>query len=614
MKVRQRFFWFNEAHDRPLPERAIVVDGFAGGGGASLGLHRAIGRSPDVAINHDQAAIAMHMSNHPETKHYCENIWDVDPREVCEGRPVAAAWFSPDCTHFSRARGEKPVSKNIRGLAGVVVRWARLVKPDVIFIENVDEFQTWGPVDETTNQPVKEKAGTLFLQWVRSLRRCGYRVEWRSLTASDYGTPTTRRRLFIVARRDGRPIVWPEPTHGGPRQIQRDLDERGRCNRRPWRTAAEIVDWSIPCPSIFLSPAEARAVGCRRPLAEKTLRRIAEGIRRYVIEAADPFIVRVNHGSQHFRGQSLNRPLGTVTTSNGYGLVTPFLSSAAYSRSTGRGKYIYDPREPVRTVTTSNDKIVVVPQLMSYYGERPGQRGRGRLIDSPVPTVTTENRFALVAAFVAKHFGGMVGKEARHPFPTVTTRGTQNQIVAAHVTKMNFGVKPCTGVDEPLHTIVTAKTHALTTSHLLKLRGTSRAGGPLDRPVDTLTAGGNHFAEVRAFLMSYYGNGSSTSPRRPVPTITTRDRLALGIVLVGGEPYQIVDVGMRMLTPRELFNAQGFPSDYAIDVGLNGKPATKSEQVARCGNSVCPQVVAALVAANRPESLSRRPTRREVAA
>lgn len=649
MKVRQKFFWFNDAHDKPLPRRAIFVDGFAGGGGASVGIERALGRQVDVAINHDKAAIAMHMANHPKTKHYCENIWTVDPVAACEGRQVQGAWFSPDCTHFSKARGKKPVRKTIRGLAWVVVRWAELVKPRVMFIENVEEFLTWGPVDRKTGKPIKEKAGVTLQLWVWKLRELGYEVEWRVLQASDFGAPTTRKRLFIVCRCDGKPIVWPEPTHGGPKQIAKDLRTRGHSRRRPWATAAEIIDWSIPCPSIFLTPAEAKREGCIRPLADKTLKRIAEGIRRYVIETSDPFIVRTNHGGDHFRGQSIRQPLGTMVQSQEYAVVdpvitpfttgcggragqsppssiasplntvtakadrvlvspslAPFITSSAYSKSSGRGKYIYGMDEPIRTLTSTNDKVLVAPLvsrmygasvgssiespigtttmenktalvapiLSTYYGPRPGDGGhRGRTLDFPLATQGTENRFALVSAFIAKHFGGMVGIPADRPFPTVTTIGTQNQLVSACLIKNNHGEKQWFGANEPCRTIVAQGTHhAVVTARM---------------------------EQVRAFLFRYFGSGGQWSPlTAPCPTITTKDRLALGIVRIQDDLWQIVDIGMRMLTPRELFRAQGFPSNYTIDVGLNGKPATKSEQVARCGNSVSPHPAEALVRAN----------------
>ncbi|MCA8989322.1 MAG: DNA cytosine methyltransferase [Planctomycetaceae bacterium] len=562
MKVLQKRFWFNEPHDYPLPQHEIIVDGFAGGGGASVGLEAAFGRNVDVAINHNPAAIAMHMANHPQTKHYCENIWDVDPLEVTEGRPVKAAWFSPDCTHFSKARGEKPVKKNIRGLAWVVVKWVELTNPESFFVENVEEFQTWGPVDRKTNQPIKEKAGVTFQLWLWKLRELGYNVEYRVLRACDYGTPTTRKRLFIIGRRDGKKINWPAPTHGSPETIRKELKQNRRSNLRPWRTAAEIIDWSIPCPSIFLTPEEAKAQGCRRPLAEKTLARIAEGIRRYVIESQNPFIVRVNHGGDHYRGQSVDAPLGTITQKNGYGVVTPYLLQLQQGGKTNRID------EPHRTITASRKdcNLIVTPCISRMFGQ-----GVGTPVDQPLGTVTSENKSALVSAFLVKHFGGVVGVPASTPFPTITTVGTQNQIVTATMVQTGYGER----------------------------NGQSPRCLDIQKPLGTVVAGACKFAEVRAFLMKYYGSGTNShSVDRPLSTITTKDRLCLGIVVIAGEPYQIVDIGMRMLTPRELFRAQGFPDEYEIMTGINGKPATKSEQVARCGNSVCPQVVEAIVRAN----------------
>lgn len=554
MEVRQKSFWLDDAHRDPLPlDRPVVVDGFAGGGGASWGIQMALGRGPDVAINHDRDAIAMHMANHPDTRHYCENIYDVSPDEVCEGRVIGAAWFSPDCTHFSRARGAKPVKKEIRGLAGAIIPWAemdRRYRPRVIFVENVSEFQTWGPIDEQTNQPIKERAGEYFREWVQQLRDLGYEVDWRELVASDYGAPTTRKRLFIIARCDGRSIVWPAPTHGSPAKVAKHPQ------LQTWRTAAEIIDWSIPCPSIFLTKEEAKREGCIRPLADKTLARIAEGIRRYVIETSSPFIVRVNHGSDHWRGQPL--------------------ASTANQGTTGRAPYCWDAQEPVRTLTTTGDKVVVAPMLSRMFGASVGSA-----IDSPVGTATAKNKTALVAAFIAKHYGGVTGVPAETPFPTITAVGTQNQLVAATLIKNNHGDKQAFDVDEPLRTVM---------------------------------AGANHHAvvqarmqQVRAFLFRYFGSGGQwSSCESPTPTITAKDRLALGIVLVDGEPFQIIDIGMRMLTPRELFSAQGFPSTYVIDRGEDGRPLTKSAQVARCGNSVPPPFAEALVRANCPEMCARR--------
>lgn len=543
MKVRQRYFWFKDAHDSPLPDHEIFVDGFAGGGGASVGIARAIGRDPDVAINHDKNAIAMHMANHTRTKHYCENIWDVDPVAVCEGRPVRGAWFSPDCTHFSKSRGAKPVRKNIRGLAWVVIKWAELARPDVIFVENVEEFKTWGPVDRHTNMPVKDKAGVTFELWLWKLRELGYEVENRELVASDYGAPTTRKRLFVIARRDGQPIVWPEPTHGGPKQIAKDHKAKGFSRRRPWRTAAEIIDWSIPCTSIFLSREEGRSVGCNRPLADKTMARIAAGIRRYVIETPTPFVVEAS-------GFVASTLMSYYGPKNGY---------------EGRGR---DLRDPLPTQPTENRFA-----LLSAFCQRHFGRGVGHVMPAPVATQTQQNKSSLVTAFLAKLFGGVVGVDCRRPWPTITSIPTQNQIVAATLIKNNHGDKQWFDLREPLRTIVAQGTHhACVTCRIEPVRG---------------------------FLFKYYGSGGQwNSLAEPCPTITVRDRLALGIVLVGGEPYQIVDIGMRMLSPRELFNAQGFPSDYAIDTSYDGRPVSKSSQVARCGNSVCPDVAEALVRAN----------------
>ncbi|WP_010498581.1 DNA cytosine methyltransferase [Paenibacillus elgii] len=496
--------------------REIIVDNFAGGGGASTGIEMATGRSVDIAINHDPAAIAMHQANHHETEHYCESVWDVDPRKVTNGKPVGLCWLSPDCKHFSKAKGGKPVEKKIRGLAWVALRWAATVRPRVIMLENVEEFTTWGPLTPDGYPDPKQK-GRTFRSFVNALRRQGYAVDWRELRACDYGAPTIRKRLFMVARRDGRPIVWPEPTHGAP-----DSPGVKEGRLKPWRTAAEIIDWSIPCPSIFERS---------KPLAENTLRRIARGIERFVINNPRPFIVRVNYsGSNHHYTDSIDEPFKTVTSKNGWGLVSPTLIEVGY-------------------------------------GEGPGQSPRVPGVHKPLGTVVAGGRkHALVAAFIAKHYGGMTGVEADTPFPTITMRGTQNQLV---------------------------------TSHLIKMRGTN-IGQSIEEPLQTVTAGGNHFGEVRAFLLKYYGsadNGQTLG--EPLHTVTTKDRF--GLVTIEGTEYQIVDIGMRMLEPHELFAAQGFPPEYIIDRDADGKKYPKSAQVARCGNSVPPPFAEALVRANLPE-------------
>ena len=472
----------------------LVIDCFAGGGGASTGIEAAMGRPIDLAINHDPAAIAMHLVNHPDTKHIIEDIFVVDPVAETQGRPVGLAWFSPDCTHHSRAKGGKPRKKKIRGLAWVVIRWAKKVKPRVILLENVCEFAEWGPLDEN-DQPCKRRKGMTFRQWVGRLRGLGYKVEYKELVAADYGVPTIRKRLYLVARCDGEPIVWPEPTHGP-----------GRAN--PYRTAAECIDWSIPCPSIF---------DRKKPLVENTLRRIAKGLKRYVIEAKEPFIVAIDN------------------------------------KSSGAGP-VYSAGKPLRTIVTENRFALVEPYLSKYHGIK-NQEDRCQQVVEPIKTLDTQNRFALVEAFLVKHFGGAVGKEIDYPFPTITARGTQNQITTAFLTKYY----------------------------------NTNIGSDMRKPVPTVTATGLHIGEVRAFLVKYYNNNAGQSLNKPMHTITSKHRL--GLVTVAGEDYQIVDIGMRMLQPRELARAQGFPDSYYLT-------GSKTNQVRMIGNSVCPKMAKVIAQAN----------------
>jgi DNA (cytosine-5)-methyltransferase 1 len=550
----------------------IVVDNFAGGGGASTGIEMALGRSVDIAINHDPAAIAMHRANHPETKHYCESVWDVDPREVTEGKPVGLAWFSPDCKHFSKAKGGKPVEKSIRGLAWVAVRWAATVKPRIIMLENVEEFTTWGPITPD-GYPDKRQKGRTFRSFVNALKRLGYKVDWRELRACDYGAPTIRKRLFMIARCDGRPIVWPEPTHGAP-----DSPEVLAGKRKPWKTAADIIDWSIPCPSIFETPEEIKekfGVRVVRPLADNTERRIARGLKRFVIDntkpfvVAEPFVIKVNHQGEHFRGQSTMEPFQTITAKNGWGIVTPYIARIGQT-GFGGDRLQYEMAKPLTTITTKAEHLLVSPTLIEIgYGEGPGQAPRAPGLHKPLGTVVAGGKkHALVSAFIARHFGESVGSHINDPIGTVTAGG---------------GGKS-----------------ALVTSHLVKMRGTCQDGQPVTEPIPTITAGGKHVGEVRTFLLKYYGsadNGQSLDD--PLHTITTKDRF--GLVTIEGVDYEIVDVGMRMLKPRELFGANGFPEDYIIDVDADGNKYSESDQVARCGNSVPPPFAKALVKANAPE-------------
>ncbi|MFD3261888.1 DNA cytosine methyltransferase [Paenibacillus lentus] len=567
--------------------REIIVDNFAGGGGASTGIELATGRSVDIAINHDPAAISMHRVNHPETKHYREDVWGVDPREVTGGRPVGLAWFSPDCTHHSIARGGKPREKNIRGLAWVAVRWAATVQPRVIIIENVEEFVSWGPLDKD-GYPIKEQAGRTFNTFINAMRRQGYKAEWRELRACDYGAPTIRKRLFIILRRDGRPIVWPEPTHGAP-----DSPEVISGKRKPWRTAAEIIDWSIPCPSIFER---------KKPLAENTQRRIARGLQRFILDNPNPFIapfvVKVNHHGEQFRGQPIDEPLQTVTAKNGWGIVTPILgvNTTGHPGST--------PTEPLRTVTTGGHHMLVSPTMIQMgYTEREGQAPRVLDLEKPLGTITAQgNKFALATAFLAKHYGGNYtgpGTDLEDPLSTITTVD-HNALVTAHIAR-HFGESVGSPLDDPIGTVTAGGggKSALVTSHLIKMRGTN-IGHAATEPVHTTTAGGLHIGEVRAFLLKYYGSADNGQELNdPLHTITTKDRF--GLVTIHGVDYQIVDIGMRMLEPHELFAAQGFPSNYIIDVDADGKKYSKSAQVARCGNAVPPPFAEALVRANLPE-------------
>jgi DNA (cytosine-5)-methyltransferase 1 len=497
----------------------IIVDSFAGGGGASTGIALALGREVDAAINHDPEALALHAANHPTARHYVQNIWQVDPREVVRelgGRPVGLAWFSPDCKHFSKAKGGKPVEKHIRDLAWVVVHWAKLVRPRIIFLENVEEFRDWGPLIETEDgkmMPCPDRKGLTFRRWVKELKKLGYKVEHRELRASQYRTPTIRKRLFLVARRDGLPIVWPAPTHG-PGLI-------------PYRTAAECIDWSIPCPSIFTR---------QRPLAEATLRRIARGVMRYVVNAGDPFIVPITH-------------VGDERT---YGI-----------------------REPLRTITTAHrgEQALVAPYLVPRYGERPGQEPRCMPIDQPISTIVpTANGAQLVAAFLAQHNTGMVGHRPDKPLSTIVGKGCTQAVVAAHITKFR-GTSTGSAIDEPLHTVT--------------------ANSFNKRP-----GGGSTHGLVSAFLTKYYGQDQDQGVDEPLHTATAKARFGLVTVTIAGTEYVIVDIGMRMLTPRELFRAQGFPDSYVIDPEYNGKPLTKTAQIRMCGNSVCPPVAEAIVRAN----------------
>lgn len=550
----------------------IIVDNFAGGGGASTGIEMALGRSPDVAINHDPVALAMHEVNHPETKHLVNSIYAVDPREATDGRPVGAAWFSPDCKHHSKAKGGKPVEKNIRDLAWVVVHWAELVRPRVIFLENVEEFRDWGPL-RADNRPCPERRGQTFDKWAHRLRRLGYKIEWRILRACDYGAPTIRKRLFLVARCDGRPIVWPEPTHGAP-----DSEGAQSGDLKPWRTAAEIIDWSLPCPSIFDTSEEIKEkFGLRavRPLKDNTLKRIARGVMKYVIEAKEPFIVGVGGRMGQSPERPVSRPTQTLTTKADSCIVFPtFAPFSTQGQHGGKNRPIDAPHHTI-TASQKDQNAIVVPTLVQTgYGERPDQAPRVPGLEKPLGTlVAGGGKHALVSAFLAQHNAGPrmannAGRAATDPLSTLTTRGTQQQAVAVH---------------------------------LMNMHGSTRRRVSIEVPHPTLTAGGQHSAVIGAFLQKYYGAGTGQTAGDPLHTLGTRDTFGLVTVEIDGTTYAIADIGMRMLTPREQFRAQSFPDSYEIETGPGGRCFTKTEQTRMCGNSVPPVMAEALVSANVPE-------------
>ena len=547
--------------------KELIVDNFAGGGGASTGISMATGRSVDIAINHDPDAIAMHKANHPTTKHYCENVWDVDPKEACGDKPVALAWFSPDCTHFSRAKGGKPVDKNIRGLAWVTLRWAYMVRPRVIMLENVPEIRTWGPLG-ANNRPIKERMGETFEGFIQALtsgiqkthpafgemcstlgidqssdmaqaleRGLGYDVEYRILRSCDYGAPTTRTRFYLIARCDGRKIVWAEPTHA-----PKDSEAVKNGEKLPYRTAAECIDWSIPAKSIFER---------EKPLAENTLRRIAKGIQKFVVENPEPYIISDDNDGK---------------TANEHGVITPTIM-CNNTRNVGA-----NVESPVPTVTTGNRNYLVAPTLIQYHSEQNDSEVRGQKLSEPIMTVDTNPWYALSCAYIMKNYaGGYTGSGS--------------------------------AADKPLDTVTAVDHNSLVTAHIMTMRR-NMDGQNVDEPLSTISCSGAHHAEVQAFLVKYFSTGTAKSVNEPLDTITTKDRFA--VVTIHGEDYIITDIKMRMLQPRELFNAQGFPKDYIIDKDDRGKPYPKSKQVARCGNAVTPPVPAALVRANLPDMCEKK--------
>ncbi|HDK6402111.1 TPA: DNA cytosine methyltransferase [Klebsiella variicola] len=657
-----------------MRESEIIVDNFAGGGGASTGIEMAIGRSVDIAINHDPNAVAMHTTNHPDTLHYCESVYEVRPKVATAGRRVGLAWFSPDCRHFSKAKGAKPVEKAIRGLAWVTLRWGLDVDPRVMMLENVEEFKTWGPLLAAEMRPDPARVGETFQAFVgmlttgipanhpalaecceflnisldsddatRLVNGLGYTVEYRELRACDYGAPTIRKRFFMVMRRDGKPIVWPEATHGDPKSsaVQSGI-------LAPWRTAAECIDWTIPAPSIF---------DRKKPLAVNTLKRIARGIQRFVIDSASPFIVKCNHTSNRtsydcFRGQAITDPLQTITKTHGYAIAVPHLTKF---RTSATGQPV---TEPVPTVTAGTSKRpggnghalgIVEADLATFLAGNGGSeyQAKPRPLDKPAHTILKESRSCVVAPVIARQFGASIGHRADEPSATITAGGGgKSQLVTSTLIQMGYGERPGqeprvlqlekplgtvtaagnkfavtsaflakhyggnytgpgVGLDEPAHSVTTVDHHAVVASHLVKLRGTCRDGQPTDEPMPTITAGGQHVGEVETTLaVEHYDEQRAQQVLAFLREFCGED--CTGLVEIAGVTYRIVDIGMRMLQPHELYRAQGFPEWYIIDQNYRGVKYAKDKQVARCGNAVPPPFAEALVRANLPEMCQAR--------
>lgn len=579
----------------------IIVDNFAGGGGASTGIELAAGRPVTIAINHDPDAILLHKTNHPYTEHYQENVWSVDPRAVCGGRKVGLAWFSPDCKHFSKAKGAALVDRKIRGLAWIVLKWAAFVRPRVIMLENVEEFQTWGPVRK--GKPVRKKAGQTFQKWKSQLAELGYQIDHRELVMADYGAPTTRKRFCLIARCDGKSIVWPERTHA-PR-----TSEEVKCGTlKPWRSAAEVIDWSIPAYSIFDSKKEIKrkyGVNAVRPLADNTMRRVIRGVDKFTIRSGRPFLVPVGYGERK-----------------------------------GQAPRTHDPSDPLPTAVSTAKQSLCAPVLCQV-NHAGGDRSQN--VQDTMPTITAKHGYgvseSIFAPITLTNTGASVGGSAGEPVHTVRTGGGGQMLAAANLiqyhTEQNENVR-ANGLHEPLPTADTSNRYALTTAQLVEYYGTGRSID-VEEPMHTVTSHDRE-AVVMAHIVKFKGNNLGQHPEQPLQTVTAsvgefaachvylanvtggdfgywplvRDPLnkycgytlaenEVLLLRIGGKLYFIADILLRMLQPRELYNAMGFPPDYVIDHDYLGNEYKKTKQVARCGNAVCPPLATALVRANLPE-------------
>ena len=593
--------------------RELVVDNFAGGGGASIGMEFALGCPVDIAINHDADAIAMHKVNHPYTEHYQEDVFAINPEQVTGGRPVGVLWASPDCKHFSRAKGGKPVDKKIRGLSWVILKWAMSERsaPRCIFMENVEEIQTWGPLTEIDGKmkPDPARAGETFKGFLCMLtsgigkehaafleaceflkldpdgeaadklaRGLGYTVDYRVLKACDYGAPTIRKRFYLVARRDGLPIVFPEPTHGK--------------GKKPYRTAAECIDWSVPCPSIF---------DRKKPLAANTLRRIARGLDKFVIKNPRPYIVSNNTNNVP---HGIGEPLPTQTTGNRNYLCTPSMVSVGYGEHKNQLPRVKSIAEPITTVVSTSKQALCEPLLLQYHSEQEAEGARGQEVKRPLMTVDGSNRYAVNAAYLSKFFSGerQAGASLEEPAPTVTAID-HTALVTGNIVKYYSGEEQVSAIDAPLHTVTTKDRHGLVESHLCVLRKNTDCKD-LRQPMPTLTTSPGHMAQVKTFMqkidtvqdLGHWGEVRELLNRYAGYSIADDEILLFEI---GGQVYFIRDIGLRMLKAKELKLAQGFPEDYIIDIEpYIGKKYSEAKQIARLGNAVCPPVATALVRAN----------------
>ncbi len=563
----------------------------------------------------------MHSVNHPYTNHYQEDVFAINPEETTGGRPVGIMWASPDCKHFSKAKGGAPVEKKIRGLSWVVLRWAMSsVSPRCIFMENVEEIQTWGPLIEVDGKmrPDPMRAGETFkgfmsmlttgiskdhpafaeaceflkiapdsIQAGKLIKGLGYKAEWNVLKACDYGAPTIRKRFYMIARRDGLPIVWPKPTHGKGEGL------------KPYRTAAECIDWSIPCPSIF---------GRKKELAVNTQRRIARGLDKFVIKNPQPFIMQMNFENPP---QNINKPLSTHTAVNKHYVAQPKIQPYIMSNNTNNAQH--STKEPLPTVTTGNRNFVCMPSFIQYHSEQSEREVRGQKANEPIMTVDGSPRYGINACYISKYFSGeqQKGADIKEPLPAITSID-HNAVVAANIVHYYGGADHASKADNPLPTITVEPRHYLTESHLCVLRNNMDCKS-LKEPMPTLTTSAGHMAQIVSYIQKLDSTQDLMNWPKVRKLLNDYDGYNIAddeilIIEINGVQHFIADIGMRMLKAKELKLAQGFPDDYIIDIEpYIGKKYSEAKQIARLGNAVCPPVATALIRENCADMAYRKP-------